>query len=100
MIKHIVFWRLHSTFDAATKEAKAIEAKQRLEALAGEIPALLAIEVGINFNATDGASDIALYTEFATQEDLDSYQQHPQHVALIPFIVSIAEERRVVDYHL
>ena len=54
MIKHIVFWRLDSTFDAATKEAKALEAKQRLEALAGQIPALLAIEVGINFNATDG----------------------------------------------
>jgi len=100
MIKHIVFWRLDSSFDPATKEAKANEAKQRLEALASEIPELLAIEVGINFNTTDGASDLVLYTEFANQEDLEKYQQHPQHVALAPLIVSMTEERRVVDYLL
>jgi hypothetical protein len=100
MIKHIVFWKLNSSFDAAAKTTNAIEVKQRLEALAGTIPELITIEVGINFNATDGAADLVLYTEFASREDLDRYQQHPRHVALIPFVFSITEERRVVDYEV
>jgi hypothetical protein len=100
MIKHIVFWKLNTSFDAASKTTNAIEVKQRLEALAGTIPELITIEVGINFNATDGAADLALYTEFASREDLNKYQQHPEHVDLIPFVLSITEERRVVDYEV
>jgi hypothetical protein len=56
--------------------------------------------VGINHNDTPNAADIALYTEFATEADLQAYQEHPEHLALVPFIGSITDERRVVDYEL
>jgi hypothetical protein len=56
--------------------------------------------VGINHNDTANAADIALYTEFATEADLQAYQAHPEHLALVPFIGSITDERRVVDYEL
>jgi hypothetical protein len=97
MIKHIVFWKFKEV-DAKTKQSYANEVKQRLEALSGRIPELLAIEVGINYNATSNAADIALYTEFATEADLQAYQEHPEHMVLVPFIGSITDERRVVDY--
>ena len=99
MIKHIVFWKFKEV-DVKTKQSYANEVKRRLEALSGRIPELLAIEVGINHNATSNAADIALYTEFATEADLQTYQEHPEHVALVPFIGSITDERRVVDYAL
>ena len=100
MVKHIVFFRLNKEFDAAARRTHAKEIKQRLEALSDSIPELLAIEVGINFNVTDNAADISLYTEFATRGDLDNYLQHPEHVAVVPFVNSLTEERRVVDYDL
>ena len=100
MVKHIVFFRLKNEFEAATRLAHAKEIKQRLEALSDSIPELLAIGVGINFNVTDNAADISLYTEFATRGDLDNYLQHPEHVAVVPFVNSLTEERRVVDYDL
>ena len=92
--------QLNSSFDAASKQAHIGEAKQWLEALSGQMFELLAIEVGINFNTTDSEADIALYTEFASREDRYSYQQHPLYIALVPFIIAITEERRVVDYDL
>ena len=99
MIKHIVFWKFKE-IDTATKQAYANKVKQRLEALSGRIPELLSIEVGINHNDTPNAADIALYSEFATEADLQAYQEHPEHLALVPFIGSITDERRVVDYEL
>lgn len=96
MIKHIVMWRLREE----DKQAKAGMVKERLEALAGKIPGVLKIEVGIDYSATPDSSDIVLYSEFESREALDAYQNHPEHKAVVPFIAEIRSERRVVDYEL
>lgn len=72
--------------------------KSLLESLAGRIPGLLKIEVGLNFLDDVNASDVALYSEFADRRALAVYQDHPEHLAVKPLIGALTSERRVADY--
>ncbi|MDQ6969924.1 MAG: Dabb family protein [Mariprofundus sp.] len=93
MIKHIVMWKLRDKADAA-------EIKIRLEALAGKIPGLLHIEVGIDFLASEQSADVVLYTELESREALQAYQSHPEHQAVVPIVKAAAIARTVVDYEV
>lgn len=98
MIKHIVLWKLKESVDGKSKPENAKELKTALENLKGKIPEIRALEVGINFNPADTASDISLYTEFKSQEDLDKYQKHPEHLKVVEIVKKLTAERRVSDY--
>jgi quinol monooxygenase YgiN len=98
MVKHIVFWRLKPTAHGNSKETNARLIKEKLEALRGRVPGLLRIEVGLDFSRSEQSGDLALYSEFESRAALDSYQEHPEHKAVTPFILEARAERRVVDY--
>jgi hypothetical protein len=98
MIKHIVIWRLKDRAEGNDRAENALIVKQRLESLAGRIPGMKAIEVGIDFSGSDASGDIVLYSEFSGREALDAYQKHPEHLAMKDFIGNVTQERRVVDY--
>ena len=100
MIKHIVFWKLKEEALGNSKEANAILIKEKLEALIGQIDGLVKLEVGLDFSKTTMSSDVVLYTEFATKADLDFYQEHPKHKALLGFITDVRSERVLVDYEV
>jgi len=98
MIKHIVVWRLKDSAHGNDKAVNARLIKEKLEALKGLIPGLLAIEVGIDFAHAKESGDIVLYSEFTSREALDAYQRHPKHQEVMPFIGAARDERRAVDY--
>ncbi len=98
MIKHLVMWKLKDVAEGATKEQNARKMKTDLEALKHKIPQVRQIEVGLNFLPSDSAYDVALYSEFETEEDLALYQKHPEHRSVGAFVAKIAESRVVVDY--
>jgi quinol monooxygenase YgiN len=98
MIKHIVAWKLKDHAAGNDKHTNAARLKQGLEALRGKIPGLLTIEVGLNFNPAEDASDVVLYSEFTDRAALDAYLNHPDHLALVPFAREVRLERRVMDY--
>jgi hypothetical protein len=98
MVKHIVVWRLKDQADGRPKGENAKLIKEKLEALNGRIPGLLRLEVGIDFSLTEDSGDLALYSEFASRSALDAYQVHPEHKAIMPFVLEARSERRVVDY--
>ena len=100
MVKHIVFWRLKDSAHGNSREENARLIKQKLEALNGKIPGMIKLEVGIDFARTDNSSDVVLYSEFQSRRDLDGYQNHPEHKAVMPFILEVRAERRVVDYEI
>ena len=100
MIKHIVAWRLKQHAEGRNKAENACLAKQRLEALNGRIPGLLHLEVGIDFGIGDASSDLLLYSEFTDRASLDAYHDHPAHQQVVPFMLAIRDERRVVDYEV
>ncbi len=95
MVKHIVMWRIR---EGTSKTADAQIIKNLLEGLAGKIPGLLKIKVGINFIEDANASDVVLYSEFADRAALETYQSHPLHLAVVPEVKARAIERRSVDY--
>jgi hypothetical protein len=44
--------------------------------------------------------DIVWYSEFISKAALDAYQEHPQHVALKPFIGAVRQVRQCIDYEI
>jgi hypothetical protein len=98
MIKHIVAWRLKDFAQGNGKAVNARLVREKLEALRGQIPGLLRLEVGLDFSATETSSDVVLITEFASKEDLAAYQVHPAHKAVGVFVREVVAERRFVDY--
>ena len=99
MIKHIVLWKLKETEPSAKKVA-AKELKEALESLKTKVPQVKVLEVGLNFNPVDTASDVSLYTAFDSQGDLDLYQKHPEHLKVVEVVKRLTVERRVSDYEI
>ena len=96
MIRHIVMWKMADPSDA---QDRAMAIKKNLEAHKGEIEELVDIEVGLNFNETESASDVVLVSTFKTREDLEIYQDHPSHKSVgANYERPYVKERRVVDY--
>ncbi len=97
MIKHVVFFR----FPGLDKKNEFLhEFKNRIEDLGQKISVIQHIEAGINFSDRETAYDIALVSEFMSNEDLDVYRTHPEHLALIDFLNQYEREIAVVDYEI
>ncbi len=97
MIKHIVMWKLKDDAHGNDKATNAGLIKEKLEDLSGKIDGLLKIEVGIDFLG-GGNFDVVLYSELSSKEALDTYQNHPLHQAVLPFIREAVMDRKAVDY--
>jgi hypothetical protein len=100
MVKHILLFRLKAEAEGANKAENILKAKTMLEALNGKIPGLLKIEVGTDFSGSETSADMCLYSEFESRDALAVYAKHPDHLAVIPFIKAIYEERRLIDYDI
>ena len=73
MIKHIVLWKIKEFAEGSPKQENVLKVKAMLGDMRGKIPGMLKLEVGLNFEGSDSASDISLYTEFESREALDAY---------------------------
>ncbi|BES63253.1 MULTISPECIES: Dabb family protein [Dysgonomonas] len=100
MVKHIVFWKLKDEANGNDKAANAQLIKEKLEDLNGKIEGLVKVEVGINFLDSPANYDVALYSEVASKEALDFYQNHPLHQAVLPFVREVVSGRIAVDYEI
>lgn len=92
-------WKLKEESLGANKKQNAIKIKEKLEKLQGEIEGLEHIEVGIDFLGGTNY-DVVLYAKLLSREHLESYQNHPKHQAIVPFIKEVASDRKAVDYEL
>ena len=101
MIKHIVFFGLADSAEGKSKAENAQIIKSGLENLIHLIPQIKKIEVGINYpNAPKTNYDIALYSEFDAMEDVDIYQEHPEHKKVAAYIEKVKISRAAVDYEV
>jgi rhodanese-related sulfurtransferase len=98
MIKHVVMWKLKEFAEGADRAGNAQKLKTKLLALTGTIPQIVHLEVGINMMASDATYDVVLVSAFKNEQDLDIYQNHPDHRAVADFVGKIRENRVVVDY--
>jgi Stress responsive A/B Barrel Domain len=98
MLKHVVMWKLKDFAEDADRARNAKRIKIELEALKNTIPQIFHLEVGINFLESAAAYDVALFSVFKTEKDLELYQNHPDHRAVAEFVAKVNESRVVVDY--
>lgn len=98
MIRHIVMFKLKEFATPADKQAKMQEIKTGLEALLDKIDVLRMIRVDFNVNPAE-TWDIILTTELDTLEDVSTYVNHPEHVAISKGIIGpVKADRACVDY--
>lgn len=100
MVKHIVMWKLKDLANGNTKVTNAKLIKEKLETLNGKIHGLRKLEVGIDFSMTKDSYDVALYSEFDSKQDLNDYQNHPEHKGIMPFVAEAKEDRKSVNYEV
>ena len=98
MIRHIVMFKLKEFATPADKQAKMQEIKTGLEALIDKIDVLRMIRVDFNVNPAE-TWDIILTTELDTLEDVSTYANHPEHVAVAKGIIGpVKADRACFDY--
>ena len=100
MIRHIVMWKLKDFAEGCSKEENAAKIKAMLEELKGKIGQIVSLEVGINAIPSAMAYDAVLISEFESEQKLEEYQKHPEHVKVSGFVAKVRESRAVVDYIL
>ncbi|MBA1438246.1 MAG: Dabb family protein [Epsilonproteobacteria bacterium] len=94
MVVHIVMFE----FKEENKVQNIAKVKQELERLPSLIDGLQKMEVGVNFNDSERAMDLSLYSTFATKEDLQAYALHPEHLKVVELIKEVSVVSKVVDY--
>lgn len=97
MIKHIVMWNLRGGSEAE-KAAALGQVRRSFESLRGRVPGLLHLEIGADLSRIDYACDVVLYSEFASQADLDAYASHPDHLRVKIELEGLRVTRHQVDY--
>lgn len=97
MFRHIVMWKLKPFADGATSADNAMRMKERLESLRGKIEGIQHLEVGIDCGRTDCSYDVVLVVDFSRRQDLEIYQEHPEHMRVGEFIGRVREARIAVD---
>jgi len=100
MVKHIVFWKVKEEHEGLGKEELIRKIKEMIEEMRNTVPTIEKIEVGRDFNKSDKAFEVALYSSFQDRNALDEYQRHPAHEEVKRFVAAVTTERAVVDYEV
>ena len=91
-------WKIKDSHEGMNQNELMDKIKQDLEGLKSVIPEIKEMEIGRNSNELPTSFDIALYSEFESQEDLDIYKEHPEHLEVAQFIRQVTTDAVVVDY--
>ena len=79
MIRHILFWNYtEKVKEEHTQEESLRFMQQSVATMNGNIEGLLHAEINRNFA---GGYDLVFYAEFADEESLKKFMNHPLHVA-------------------
>jgi Stress responsive A/B Barrel Domain len=95
MLTHIVLFKLKDR-----SPENIASTRERMAAIAGKIPQLRSMQVGVNVVDSEHAYDIALVEMFDSVDALKAYQVHPLHVELWHDVMARFEAFTSVDYQL
>jgi len=97
LIRHVVMWNVRGA-SRDEKLANIEKLKASFFSLRGRIPGLLHLELGIDTSCVDYACDVVLVSDFASQEALDAYATHPEHLRVKRELGDLRTARHQVDY--
>ena len=99
MIQHIVMWKKTPDTDSIEFEALKNEIRDNFNKLTDKIPQLREISCNIAMpGAPAGNFDLCLICKFETYEDLEIYQNHPEHLAVANMVKSLNLQRVCIDF--
>lgn len=96
MIEHIVLMK-------KKPEASDADMDRVLDALRGlkdQVPGVVALTAGANFNQRGGGFTHGLYVRFVDRNALGVYVAHPAHKAAVRLLDETTPERVVVDWEV
>ncbi len=96
-VKHIVMWNIQGD-TVAQKDAGIARLQSAFDSIRGKIPGLVHLEIGVDRSGVDYACDVVLYSEFESQQALDAYATHPEHLRVREEINGLRIARHQVDY--
>jgi hypothetical protein len=98
MIRHIVMWNLHAQAEGADKATNLLKAKALLLSCSQVVPGIRVFEVATATPGMECTNDLVLHMVIDDAQVLAAYQNHPQHVAIKPFMKAVVSERRCMDF--
>jgi len=87
-------------FREENKNVNLIQVQRELNGLVEKIEELKSLEVGVDFNRSERAFDLSLYSVFESKEDLAAYAVHEDHLKVVSLIKEVTAESKVVDYEI
>lgn len=93
MITHVVLLKLKDRRPEAQ-----LRVRDLLASMAGRVPQLESLEVGIDTVRSARSYDVSLISRFETWDDASRYQEHPYHQQTLSQIQPLIESAVVVDY--
>lgn len=101
MIQHIVMFKFKEQANGKSKKTNMNEAKEKMLKLKNDIKEIISLDVYFNDEqATKENYDYILVSTFATIEDLNRYQEHPNHIAFSQYVTPLRESRVCIDYQI
>jgi hypothetical protein len=98
MIRHIVMWNLLDHAEGVDKVANIEKAKALLLSCAHVVSGIRSFEVATATPGMDCTNDLVLHMLLDDAQVLAAYQNHPDHVAIKPFMKAVVKERRCMDF--
>lgn len=96
MIKHIVCFKLKNNSPEECERAAEI-----LRSMAGNVPTLRGIEVGVDFLHSERSYDVVLSVLLDDREALEAYQNDPYHVSVVKkHMHAVRESSVAIDYEI
>lgn len=97
MVKHIVLWNWIPQLSQEERIVAGEKVKSLLEPIQTLVPGALEIKV-ICEGLDTGNRDVALLSNFESEEALSVYQNHPAHIEAGKYIKSVTCNRACMDY--
>ena len=97
-LRHIVMWTLKDEAEGRSRHDNMLKARDILMQFANLVPGILVFEVGIKTEVQDCTSDLILNSVFKDEATLKAYQNHPDHLAIKPFMKSVVQQRSCMDF--
>jgi hypothetical protein len=98
MLRHTVMWTLRDFAEGADKATNLAKAKELLLSCSHAVPGIRTFEVATARPGMDCTNDLVLHMLLDDAQVLAAYKNHPDHVALNPFMKAVVQERRCMDF--
>ena len=97
-LRHIVMWNLKEEAEGQTKAQNMLKAREVLMSCSSLVPGIEFFEVGLKSEGLDCTCDVILNSVFKDETALTAYQNHPDHIAIKPFMKAIVAQRQCMDF--